>query len=240
MKVYYKGLAFRKLRSRRTRSLLPYLSRSGLVPQRKSVKLPASKRSHWPRTMPSSKRSSMVNVKTLPSFVKHAFGLSQRLNVQGHSDSWTSLSEANFLYRYRITALSRVGGRQQKVQQSTCKTSSEAVSYAKQLWLPKAINLSLGIYRKLNREYSRGWVTTKICSTSSGQAVTLTRRLERRCLTYPASVKILIQTLDNLQRAPCLVADMALAGRPLLRSYLLASLEPLQSGTKRRLPRRSV
>ena len=98
----------------------------------------------------------------------------------------------------------------------TCKTSSEARSYAKQLWLPKDTNSSSVTYRRLSREYWRGYQITQTCWTSSGVAVTLTPRLERRCLTYPDLVKSLTLTFGNLRRARCLAADTVLAGRLLL------------------------
>jgi len=125
VKDYYKGSAYRKLRSRRTRSLLPYLKASGLLPRRKSVRLPASKRSHWRRMTPSSKRFSTVNVKTLPFFVRLAFGLNPQPSAHEPRGSSTFLSAERYLFLSRIMALSRVAGRRRKVQQSTCKTSSE-------------------------------------------------------------------------------------------------------------------
>ena len=237
MKDYYKGSAYRKLRSRRTRSLLPYLSRSGLLPRRKLVRLQASPRSHWPRMMPSSKRSSMVNVKTLPSFVKHAFGLSPRLNAQEPKGFLTSLSEANFLYRYRITALSRDVGLLRKAQQSTCKTSSEAVSYAKQLWLPKGTVWSSVTSHKLNREFSRGFRITTRCLTSSGQVVTLTPRSALRCLTYPDLLRSLIPTSGSLRRVRSWAAGMDSGGRRSRPSFLWGSLARRLNATTKPLPK---
>jgi hypothetical protein len=54
-----------------------------------------------------------------------------------------------YLFRSRTMARRRVGGRRQRARPSTCRTSSEARSYAKRLWLPKATNSSSGILSQI-------------------------------------------------------------------------------------------
>ena len=228
---YYKGSAWRKLRSRRIQSLRPYLTRLGWLSPPKSVKLLASKRLPWLRTMRCSKRYSTVNVKMLPSFVRRAFGLNLPPSAQGLRDSSTLVNAVPYQFLSPTTVRRRVVGRQPKARPSTCKTSSVVHSYAKRLWLPKVASLSLVTYRRLNREYSRGFRITQRCLKSSGQEVTLTQRSVRRCLTYPDLVRNRTQIYGSLRRARSWVADTVWAGLHLRPNSLLASLVLRQSGT---------
>ena len=233
MKPYYKSSASKKLRSRRIQSLLPYLKRSGLLPPLRSARQQAKQRLRLRRTMRCSKRSSTVNVKTLPFFVKRVFGLSQQPNA--HVPSVSSTSLVGVIFRSRLVTMARylAVGQRAKEAQSTCKTSSEVRSYAKQLWLPKAMNSSSVTSRKLSREYSRGLRITRTCLTSSALGVTLTPHLERRCLTYRGSPKTLIQTYANLQSRRFSGAAMVLAGLRLQHNYWSAfSVRHLNGMTK--------
>ena len=158
--------------------------------------------------------------KTLPFFVKLAFGLSQQPSAPAPSGSTTSLNVA--ASRFRLVTLGRrqADGRRAKAQPSTCKTSSEAPSYAKQLWLPKGINWSWGTYLRLNREFSRGFRITKKCSTSSGVVLTLTLPSGRRCSTFKTSPRNLTLIFANLRKVLCWDADTVLVGRRLPHSFL--------------------
>ena len=237
MKDFYRGSAWRRLNWLQTRSLLPYFNRSGWNPRRKQVKLPGKRHSHWRKMTPSSKRSSMVNVKTLPFFVKRVFGLNLPPSVLEHSVSSTSASVAHSQFRFRTMVLSQGAGQRLKEVPSTCRTSSEAASCAKRLWLPKTINSSSVIYHRLSREYSRGYRTTTRCWTSSGQVLTLMPRSVRRCLTYPALLKTLIPIFGSLRRAHSSAAVMALDGPRSRRNSWLGSWARRQSGTTKRLQR---
>ena len=240
MKHYYKGSAWRKLRLRRTRSLRKPSLRWASNPQLKSLRPQVKRRLLLQRTMRYFKRSSMVNARTLPSFVKRAFGLSPQLSVPVHNASSTSVSAVRYLSPSPTMVPRRGDGLRPKARQSTCKTSSEARSYAKQLWLPKVISLSWAISRRLNREYLRGFRITKICSRSSGQAVILTPRLVRRCLTYPDLVRNRTQTYGSLQKVRSWVAAMGLVGRHLQRNCLSDFLVHRPLGTRKTSQRSSA
>ena len=238
MKDYYKDSAYRRLNSRRTRSLQTYLKASGLLPRLRSVKLPAKRRTLLQRMTPSSKRCSTVNVKMLPSFVKHALKLNPQPSAHAHNASLTSVSAASYQFRYRITVLSRAAGRQPRAVPSTCKTSSVEVSYAKRLWLPKGTVWSSVTYHKLNREFLRGFRITTRCLTSSGQVVTLTPRSALRCLTYPDLLKSLTPTCGSLRRVHSWAAGMDSGGHRSRPSFLWGSLVRHLYGTKKPLPKR--
>ena len=228
---YYRGSAWRKLRSRRIQSLQPYLKRLGWLSRPKSVKLPASKHLRWLRTTPCSKRSSTANVKMLRSFVKRVFGLNLPPSAQGLRGSSTLANAAPYQSPFLITARRRVVGRQQKARRLTCKTSSEVHSYAKRLWLPKATVSSWVTSRRLSREYSRGFRITQRCLTSFGQEVILMPRSVRRCLTFPDLVKNRTQIYGSLQKAHYLAVATGSDGLRLRHSYLQVSLAHRQSGT---------
>ena len=175
MKPYYKSSAWKKLRWHRTRSLLHYLRNSALFRQPRSVRRRGNKRLPLLKTTPYSKRYSMVNVKTLPYFVKRVFGLNPRQKEPERNGFWTSVNGVHFQFLSRTMVRKQVAGLLAKARPSTCRISSEARSYAKRLWLPLVTNWSWGTYHRLNRECSRGFRITQTCSTSSGLAVTLTR-----------------------------------------------------------------
>jgi len=186
------------------------------------------------------RRCSTVNVKTLPFFVKRVFGLSLQPRERVPNASWTSQAGGRSRYRLAITARQRVAGLLPRAAPSTCKTSSEVRSYAKQSWHRWGTSLSLGTFRKLSREYLHGLRITKICSTSSALAVTLMPRSVLRCLAYPAFQKKAIQTLDSLQSRRYLAAGMVWGGRLSLPSFSLDSLAHLPYATTKRLQRSSV
>ena len=102
MKDYLRSLTWRRLNSRRIQSLLPYLIRSGFLPRRKPVRLPGKK--HWRllKTTRSSRRYSTVNVRTLPFFVRHVFGLNRPQNEHAPRDSLTFRNGATFRFRLAI------------------------------------------------------------------------------------------------------------------------------------------
>ena len=213
MKPYYKNLAWKKLRWHRTRSLLHYLRNSMWFRQPRQVRRLGSKRLHSLKTMPYFKRYSIVNVKTLPYFVKRVFGLNLQPSAPVLSGSLISANAVPFPYLSPTTGRRLAGGQQAKARPSTCKTSSEDRSYAKRLWLQRGINSSSGISRRLNREYLHGFQITQTCLTSSRLEATLTPRSVRRCLTYPDLVRKATLTYGSLRRAHCSVAVMGWGGQ---------------------------
>ena len=233
MKDSYKSWAWIRLSLRRTRSLLRYSKNSVYPHQRRSARLLGRKRLRLLRTTPFFKPYLTATTKMSDFFAKPDSKSSQPPSVPGHSGSWTSQAGARCRYRLATMGPSRGAGQRAKALPSTCRTSSAGRSYAKQLWLPRAISWSWGTYRRLSREYSRGFVTTKICWTSSGQVRTLTPRSVRRCLAYPALLRTATRTYGSLQRARCWVVATASDGPHLRHNFLSASLgRPLYATTK--------
>ena len=192
------------------------------------------------RMMRYFKRCLTVNVKMLPFFARRVYALSLQPSVRVRSGSWTYRAGARSRYRLAITAQQRVAGLRPRAAPSTCKTSSEVRSYAKQSWHRWGTSLSLGTFRKLNREYWRGLRITKICSTSSVLAVTLMPLSVLKCSTYRDFQKKAILTLGSLQSRRSLAAGTGSVGRLSLPSFSLASLALLPYATTKRLQRSSV
>ena len=237
MRACLKSWESKRLSLRQMLSLHSCLRRLGYQPRPRSVKPRAKKRTLWLKMTPYSKRCLTVSARMLPSFVRRVCELSPRRNEPALSGFWTSLSGAHCLYHLATTGPSPVAGPQQRVAPSTCKTSSEVRSYAKRSWHRWGTSLSSGTFRRLNREYSRGLRITKICSTSSGLAVTLMPRSVLRCSTYRAFQKKVIQTLDSLQSRRCSAAGTGLAGRLSLPNFSLDSLAHRPFATTRTSPK---
>ena len=237
MKVYSRSSAWKKLNSRRIQSLRPYLSRLGYLPQPKSARPLASKRLPSPRTTRYFKHYSTVSEKTLPFFVRLAFGLNQRQSGQERSASLTFPDEVRFLSRLATMALSQGAGQQPRALPSTCKTSSAVRSYAKLSWLPRDTNSSLAIFPKSSRVSLRGLRITATSLTSSGQDKTPTLRLARRCSAYPALQKSRTPIFAKVQSPLCWAQDMVWAGPHSRRSSWSASSVRRLSATTRPLRR---
>ena len=246
MKDCYRGSAWRKLHLHRTTSLRRSWRQWASLPLQKSARPLGKKRLLLQRMTRFFKRCSTVNVKTLPFFVKLAFGLSQRPSVHGRSASSIYRAGVSSRSRLATSARQRAVGLLQGDRPSTCRTSSAVRSYAKQSWHRWGTSLSSGTFRKLNLEYLRGFRITKICSTSSALAVTLMPRSVLRCSTYPAFQKKAILILGSLQSQRCSAVGMGLAGHLSLPNFSLDSLEhrpyattwPLRRSSGSRLTKR--
>ena len=197
--------------------------RSGCRHLTRKAKRLANRRLLLQRMTRFFKRCSTGTTRMLPLFVRLALKSSPPRSVRGRSGFWTSPSVADCLYRSHTTAQSQDAGRQPKAAPSTCRTSSVGPSCVKQLWLPRTTSLSLATSPRLSREYSRGWRTTKTCSSSSGRAVTLTLRSALRCSTFPDLLKKAIPTYGSLRKARCLAAVTDLDGPRLQPSFWLVS-----------------
>jgi len=206
VKDCYRGSASRRLHWRRTQSLRRYSYSWASHPLRKSARPRGRRRLLLQKMTRYFKRCSTVNVKTSHFFARRVYALSQRPSVLVRKGSLISRAGARSRYRLATTAQRRAAGLRPRGQPSTCKTSSEVRSYAKQSWHRWGTSLSLGTFRKLNREYWRGWRITKICSTSSVLAVTLMPLSALRCSVYPAFQKKRIQTCGSLQSRRYLAA----------------------------------
>ena len=240
MKVYLRNSASKKLHLRRIQSLRKSLLSWASLPLQKSARPLGRRRLLLQKMTRYFKRCSTVNVKTWHFFAKRVYALSLQPSARVRSGSWTSRAGARSRYRLAITAQQRVAGLRPRAAPSTCKTSSEVRSCAKQSWHRWGASLWSGTFHKLNRESSRGLLITKICSTSSGLAVTLMPRSVLRCSTYPAFQKKVIQTLDNLRSRHCLAVGTGLVGRLSLPSFSLDSLALLPYATTKRLQRSLV
>ena len=203
----------------------------------KQVRPPESRRLRLQRMTRSSSSFLTARLRMSDIYVKRVLKLNQRLNEHERNAFWTSPSVARCLSPSRTTGLYQGVGRPAKAAPSTCKTSSEAASYAKRLWLPKGANSWSVTCPRLNREYWRGFLTTKTCSTSSNEVVTLMQRSVRRCLTFPAFLKSLTQTYDSLRKAHYLAAVTASVGLRLRPSFLLGFSGPRRNATTKRLQR---